>query len=223
MPELCAHVGDRLPGLNQQRREAVTHRGHIQSWWGAGNPIPDRSAQRILKAADQILRAAPLAATPRRRRDQQICGTRTPTSTRTGPEVPVNSAPRTPLICDCGPLRRWPCTFRSSARPQSGTRRADERQVVQVVGAPSWSAWSSWSAMSMRSICSIRCWTRAVQPNDLCTPECQHENDERSGDDGQKNNFPAHRRVPDAAKDLRVVKERRDVTGWNDWMCSENR
>ena len=32
-------------------------RGYIQSWWGAGNPIPERSAQRILKAADQILKA----------------------------------------------------------------------------------------------------------------------------------------------------------------------
>jgi antirestriction protein ArdC len=32
-------------------------RGYIQSWWGAGNPIPERSAQKILKAADQILRA----------------------------------------------------------------------------------------------------------------------------------------------------------------------
>ena len=36
----------------------VAHcRGYIQSWWGAGNPIPERSAQRILKVADQILRA----------------------------------------------------------------------------------------------------------------------------------------------------------------------
>ena len=32
-------------------------RGYIQNWWGAGNPIPERSAQRILKAADQILKA----------------------------------------------------------------------------------------------------------------------------------------------------------------------
>jgi hypothetical protein len=31
--------------------------GYIQGWWGAGHPIPERSAQRILKAADQILRA----------------------------------------------------------------------------------------------------------------------------------------------------------------------
>ena len=32
-------------------------RGYIQAWWGAGNAIPERSAQRILKAADQILKA----------------------------------------------------------------------------------------------------------------------------------------------------------------------
>lgn len=32
-------------------------RGYIQSWSGAGNPIPERSAQRILKAADAILKA----------------------------------------------------------------------------------------------------------------------------------------------------------------------
>ena len=32
-------------------------RGYIQAYWGAGNPIPERSAQRILKAADQILKA----------------------------------------------------------------------------------------------------------------------------------------------------------------------
>jgi hypothetical protein len=39
-----------LPGVEQCR-------GYIQHWHGAGNPIPERSAQRILKAADQILRA----------------------------------------------------------------------------------------------------------------------------------------------------------------------
>jgi hypothetical protein len=44
----CAALG--LPGVEQCR-------GYIQSWWGAGNPIPERSAQRVLKAADQILRA----------------------------------------------------------------------------------------------------------------------------------------------------------------------
>jgi antirestriction protein ArdC len=39
-----------LPGVEYSR-------GYIQSWWGAGNPIPERSAQRILKVADQILKA----------------------------------------------------------------------------------------------------------------------------------------------------------------------
>jgi hypothetical protein len=39
-----------LPGIEYSR-------GYIQSWWGAGNPIPERSAQRIFKAADQILKA----------------------------------------------------------------------------------------------------------------------------------------------------------------------
>jgi len=37
-------------------------RGYIQTWWGAGNPIPERSAQSILKAADQILKAGVIAA-----------------------------------------------------------------------------------------------------------------------------------------------------------------
>jgi hypothetical protein len=32
-------------------------RGTSRAWWGAGNPIPERSPQRILKAADQILKA----------------------------------------------------------------------------------------------------------------------------------------------------------------------
>ena len=32
-------------------------RGYIQSWWGHNNPIPERSAQRVLKVADQILKA----------------------------------------------------------------------------------------------------------------------------------------------------------------------
>ena len=44
----CAALS--LPGIEQSR-------GYIQAWWGAGNPIPERSAQRILKAADQILKA----------------------------------------------------------------------------------------------------------------------------------------------------------------------
>jgi antirestriction protein ArdC len=39
-----------LPGVEYAR-------GYIQSWWGHGNPIPERSAQRILKVADQILKA----------------------------------------------------------------------------------------------------------------------------------------------------------------------
>jgi len=46
---LCCAALD-LPGVDQAR-------GYIQRWWGQGNPIPERSAQRILKAADQILRA----------------------------------------------------------------------------------------------------------------------------------------------------------------------
>ena len=46
---LCCAALD-LPGVEYSR-------GYIQSWWGAGNPIPERSAQRILKAADQILKA----------------------------------------------------------------------------------------------------------------------------------------------------------------------
>jgi antirestriction protein ArdC len=45
---VCAALD--LPGVEYSR-------GYIQSWWGAGNPIPERSAQRILKAADQILKA----------------------------------------------------------------------------------------------------------------------------------------------------------------------
>ena len=39
-----------LPGVDESR-------GYIQSWWGQDNPIPERSAQRIFKAADQILKA----------------------------------------------------------------------------------------------------------------------------------------------------------------------
>ena len=34
-----------LPGIEYSR-------GYIQNWWGKGNPIPEKSAQRILKAAD---------------------------------------------------------------------------------------------------------------------------------------------------------------------------
>ena len=36
-----------LPGVEFSR-------GYIQAWWGKGNPIPEKSAQRILKVADQI-------------------------------------------------------------------------------------------------------------------------------------------------------------------------
>jgi antirestriction protein ArdC len=32
-------------------------RGYVQSWWKSGEHIPERSAQRVLKVADQILRA----------------------------------------------------------------------------------------------------------------------------------------------------------------------
>jgi antirestriction protein ArdC len=46
---LCCAALD-LPGVEQCR-------GYIQSWWGAGNPIPEKSAQRILKVADKILKA----------------------------------------------------------------------------------------------------------------------------------------------------------------------
>jgi antirestriction protein ArdC len=45
---LCCSALD-LPGLEYSR-------GYIQSWWGEANPIPERSAQRILKAADRILK-----------------------------------------------------------------------------------------------------------------------------------------------------------------------
>ncbi len=46
---LCCAALD-LPGVEFSR-------GYIQNWWGPGNPIPERSAQRILKVADQILKA----------------------------------------------------------------------------------------------------------------------------------------------------------------------
>ena len=32
-------------------------RGYIQRWWGQGNPIPEKSAQAVLKVADRILKA----------------------------------------------------------------------------------------------------------------------------------------------------------------------
>ena len=44
----CEALG--LPGAPEAR-------GYIQCWWGAGNEIPERSAQKILKVADQILKA----------------------------------------------------------------------------------------------------------------------------------------------------------------------
>ena len=44
-----------LPGVPECR-------GYIQSWWGEGRKIPERSAQRVLKAADQILKAGTDAA-----------------------------------------------------------------------------------------------------------------------------------------------------------------
>ncbi len=37
-------------------------RGYIQSWWGHGHEIPERSAQRILKVADQVLKAGAAVA-----------------------------------------------------------------------------------------------------------------------------------------------------------------
>jgi antirestriction protein ArdC len=46
---LCCAALD-LPGVEFSR-------GYIQSWWGKENPIPERSAQRVLKVADQILKA----------------------------------------------------------------------------------------------------------------------------------------------------------------------
>lgn len=44
----CAALN--LPGLEDSR-------GYIQHWYGSGQPIPDASARRILRAADQILKA----------------------------------------------------------------------------------------------------------------------------------------------------------------------
>jgi antirestriction protein ArdC len=41
---------------------AAQCRGYLQSWWGKGNPIPERSAQKILKVADQILKAGTAGA-----------------------------------------------------------------------------------------------------------------------------------------------------------------
>lgn len=52
---LCCAALD-LPGVEQSR-------GYIQHWWGSGHSIPERSAQRVLKAADQILRVGRDAGT----------------------------------------------------------------------------------------------------------------------------------------------------------------
>ena len=46
-----------LPGVAECR-------GYIQSWWGQGEEIPERSAQRILKVADQILKAGQAVEVP---------------------------------------------------------------------------------------------------------------------------------------------------------------
>ena len=46
---LCCEVLG-LPGAEHCR-------GYIQHWIGTGNPIPERSAQRIFRVADQIIRA----------------------------------------------------------------------------------------------------------------------------------------------------------------------
>jgi hypothetical protein len=53
---LCCAALD-LPGVE-------CCRGYIQSWWGQGNAIPERSARRVLKTADQILKAGTTEAHP---------------------------------------------------------------------------------------------------------------------------------------------------------------
>ncbi len=53
---LCCAALD-LPGVEYAR-------GYIQAWCGTNNPIPERSAQRILKAADQILKAGATESEP---------------------------------------------------------------------------------------------------------------------------------------------------------------
>ena len=37
-------------------------RGYIQNWWGEGNPVPEKNAQRILKVVDQILKSGRVTA-----------------------------------------------------------------------------------------------------------------------------------------------------------------
>ena len=44
----CAAL--QLPGLDEAR-------GYIQHWWGQGHAIPEKSAQAVLRTADQILKA----------------------------------------------------------------------------------------------------------------------------------------------------------------------
>jgi antirestriction protein ArdC len=44
----CEALG--LPGVDEAR-------GYVQGWWGAGNPIPEKSAQKIFAIADKILKA----------------------------------------------------------------------------------------------------------------------------------------------------------------------
>jgi antirestriction protein ArdC len=44
----CEALG--LPGIDEAR-------GYVQGWWGAGNPIPEKSAQKILACSDRILKA----------------------------------------------------------------------------------------------------------------------------------------------------------------------
>ncbi len=46
---LCCAALD-LPGVQECR-------GYVQHWWGQGHQMPERSAQRIMKVADQILKA----------------------------------------------------------------------------------------------------------------------------------------------------------------------
>jgi len=50
---LCCAALD-LPGLEESR-------GYIQHWVGQGHEIPERFAQQVLKAADQILKAGAIA------------------------------------------------------------------------------------------------------------------------------------------------------------------
>ena len=50
---LCCAALD-LPGRDEAR-------GYIQRWWGQGHAIPERSAQHVLKVADQIMKAGAVA------------------------------------------------------------------------------------------------------------------------------------------------------------------